>query len=73
MGFASPIYGAASILGGAAMLACAIRVFLVRRGAVADRAAMQLFGISILYLFVLFAIIVAERGVAAVAATSWAS
>ena len=65
MGFASGIYGAVSIAGGLVMLVCAIRVYARREGAAGDRVAMQLFGVSILYLFLLFAVIVAENGIAA--------
>ena len=65
MGFASAIYGVVATLGGTVMLACALRVYLVREGEAANKAAMQLFGISILYLFLLFAVIVAENGIAA--------
>ena len=65
MGFASAVYGGVAIAGGLAMLVCAARVFVVREGAKADRVAMQLFGVSILYLFLLFAVIVAENGIAA--------
>ena len=65
MGFASEIYGVVAALGGTAMLACAARVFVVREGEAANKAAMQLFGVSILYLFLLFAVMVAENGLAA--------
>jgi protoheme IX farnesyltransferase len=68
MGFASPLYGVIATLGGAAMLAFAARVYLVRSGPRATSAAMQLFGVSILYLFLLFAVLVAENGLAALAA-----
>ncbi len=64
MGFASGVYGGVAIVGGAAMLVCAARVYKIRAGASADRAAMQLFGVSIVYLFALFAVIVAERSLA---------
>ncbi|MDH7797785.1 MULTISPECIES: heme o synthase [unclassified Beijerinckia] len=60
-GFASPVYGVIAAVAGLAMLALAVRVWLVRTGASADRAAMQLFGFSILYLFVLFAVVVVEN------------
>ena len=62
MDFASLVYGAVAITGGAIMLACALRVYTIRIGDSAARAAMQLFGVSIVYLFALFAVIVAERG-----------
>ena len=65
MGFASAVYGGVAIAGGLVMLACAARVYVVREGDRGNRVAMQLFGISILYLFLLFAVIVAENGMAA--------
>ncbi len=61
MGFASSVYGAISITGGIGMLALAVQVYRKRIAPGADRVAMQLFGFSILYLFALFAVIVAER------------
>ncbi len=68
MGFASAVYGGVSALGGAGMIWLAMQVYRKREGATADRTAMQLFGFSILYLFALFAVIVAERGLARVLA-----
>jgi protoheme IX farnesyltransferase len=65
LGFASDVYGVIATLGGTAMLACAVEVFMVREGERANKAAMRLFGVSILYLFLLFAVIVAENGLAA--------
>ena len=65
MGFASPLYGVVAACGGGVMLACAARVYAIRRGKPAERAAMQMFGVSILYLFVLFAVLVIEHGLAA--------
>jgi protoheme IX farnesyltransferase len=62
-GFASPVYGALSVIGGALFLYRAWRVFRVREGAAAEKAAKSLFGFSILYLFVLFGTIVIENGV----------
>jgi heme o synthase len=61
MGFASLVYGVVAMLGGAVMLACAWTVYRVRNGELATRAAMKLFGVSILYLFALFGVIVVER------------
>jgi protoheme IX farnesyltransferase len=65
MGFASDVYGIVATLAGSVMLVCALRVYVVREGEAANKAAMQLFGVSILYLFLLFAVIVAENGLAA--------
>jgi protoheme IX farnesyltransferase len=61
LGFASPIYGILAFGLGALMLFFAARVYYVRTGELADKRAMQLFGFSILYLFLLFAEIVLER------------
>jgi heme o synthase len=58
MGFAGPLYGIASIAGGAAMIALALRVHAERHGHAASK---QLFGFSILYLFLLFAVLLADR------------
>ncbi|MDB5570144.1 MAG: protoheme farnesyltransferase [Hyphomicrobiales bacterium] len=62
MGFASPVYGALSVLGGALMLYFAWRCYIVREGEAARKACMSLFGFSILYLFVLFLEIAFENG-----------
>jgi protoheme IX farnesyltransferase len=65
MGFAGPLYALTAIVLGAVFLALALVVYRVRQGREADRAAKQLFGFSILYLFGLFAALLIERGVAA--------
>jgi len=59
LGFAGMLYGAAAALSGAVMLMLAVQVFRERRPA--DRAARQLFAFSILYLFLLFAVLLADR------------
>ncbi|MFA5122659.1 MAG: protoheme IX farnesyltransferase, partial [Zavarzinia sp.] len=56
-GFAGPVYGAFAAVLGAAFLGLAVRLFVVRT----NKAAMQLFGFSILYLFLLFALLLVER------------
>jgi protoheme IX farnesyltransferase len=61
MGFASLVYGVVSIIGGVAMIAFAVNVYRVRSAELGDKAAMKLFGVSILYLFALFGLIVVER------------
>ncbi len=61
MGFASLVYGVVSIIGGVAMIAFAVNVYRVRSAEHGDKAAMKLFGVSILYLFALFGLIVVER------------
>ena len=64
MGFAGPGYAMAAIGLGAVFLALALQVWRLREGREADRAARQLFGFSILYLFGLFAALLAERSLA---------
>jgi protoheme IX farnesyltransferase len=44
------------------MLQLALQVFRRRTGPLADKAAKNLFGFSILYLFLLFAVLLAEHG-----------
>ena len=66
MGFASLVYGVASVIGGALMLLCALRVYTQREGAAAAAASKHLFAFSILYLFLLFALLVVEHGIGAV-------
>ncbi|PNG25924.1 heme o synthase [Methylocella silvestris] len=61
IGFASPVYGLLSFALGGVMILHALRVYLAREGEQANRVAMRMFGFSILYLFLLFAAIVAER------------
>lgn len=60
-GFASAAYGVLAAGLGAFMLALASLVFVRRTGDLATRTSMQLFGFSILYLFLLFAAIAGER------------
>ncbi|MFZ1106706.1 MAG: heme o synthase [Hyphomicrobiaceae bacterium] len=64
MGFGGPFYTLAAISLGAVFLALALNVYRVREGREADRAARQLFAFSILYLFGLFAALLAERSLA---------
>jgi protoheme IX farnesyltransferase len=64
MGFAGPFYTLAAIVLGAVFLALSLNVYRVREGREADRAAKQLFAFSILYLFGLFAALLAERSLA---------
>ena len=59
-GFAGFLYAAVALAGGAAMLVLAWRVYAERKPK--DRASTTLFGFSILYLFLLFAALLAERG-----------
>ena len=64
MGYAGAIYGVTALLAGALMVAFAWRVRKEREGVRAERAAHQLFAFSILYLFVLFAVLLVEAGLA---------
>ena len=61
-GSAGPVYGATAIVGGLMMLALAVRVW--RPGDRAHAAGKRLFGFSILYLFLLFAALLLEQGLA---------
>jgi len=61
-GMAGGVYGAASLVLGAILLALAVRVYRNRDGLDANKDAMRLFWFTILYLFTLFAAIVVERG-----------
>ena len=63
LGFEGRVYGAIALASGLTMLAFAFRVWRDREGRDKDKAAKQLFGYSILHLFLLFAVIVAEHGV----------
>ena len=56
MGVASLAYGVIAAVLGAIMLMFAARVYYYRAGRKADPCAKQLFGFSILYLFLLFAV-----------------
>jgi protoheme IX farnesyltransferase len=61
VGAGGPAYLAASVMLGAAFLGLAAEVFVKRKGPAADRAARRMFGFSILYLFLLFAVLFAEQ------------
>jgi protoheme IX farnesyltransferase len=61
-GYADAIYGMTALVAGFLMVAFAWRVRNEREGARADRAAHHLFAFSILYLFVLFAVLLVEGG-----------
>jgi len=62
LGFAGLLYGATAIAAGALMVAFAWRVRVEREGEPAERAARRLFGFSIVYLFILFAMLLVEHG-----------
>lgn len=61
VGLGGALYGAVAIIGGAGMLWLAIEIFRKREGKAAVTACWRMFGFSILYLFGLFAAILAER------------
>jgi protoheme IX farnesyltransferase len=61
LGFASAVYGLVAAGSGAALVWLAVKVFLDRRGEAAKTAARRLFIFSIVYLFSLFLVLVAER------------
>jgi heme o synthase len=61
-GIAGLIYLVAAAVAGAGMALMALRVYWIGEGAQAKKAAMQLFGFSILYLFLLFSALVVEHG-----------
>jgi protoheme IX farnesyltransferase len=54
-------YGFTSVILGAVFMALALAVWRETEGAAADRAAKRLFGFSILYLFLLFAVLLVEH------------
>jgi protoheme IX farnesyltransferase len=60
LGYAGPLYAGVSIITGAVMLLLAVQV--LRERAPAERASRNLFAFSILYLFLLFAVLLVERG-----------
>jgi len=61
-GFGGLAYAIIATIGGLGMLALAFQVHRLREGEPAMRVAQQLFGFSILYLFLLFATLLAEHG-----------
>jgi protoheme IX farnesyltransferase len=60
LGYAGALYGVTAVLAGAIMLVLAWQVLRERRPA--ERASRNLFAFSILYLFLLFAVLLVERG-----------
>ncbi len=58
LGYAGPLYGVVALLGGAAMTVLALRV---RRETDGYAACKRMFAFSILYLFVLFAVLLADH------------
>jgi protoheme IX farnesyltransferase len=62
LGYAELLYGASSVLGGALMIALSVRLYKAAKKPAIDQTAKQLFAFSILYLFVLFAVLLVEQG-----------
>ena len=62
IGFGGWLYAVISTLGGLGMLAGSVQVYRLREGEPERKAAMGLFGFSILYLLLLFAALLAEHG-----------
>jgi protoheme IX farnesyltransferase len=60
LGYAGALYGAVSVATGLGMLLLAVQVF--RERLPEERACRHLFAFSILYLFLLFAVLMVERG-----------
>lgn len=61
LGFASPVYGLIAIVGGLGMIALSLQLLRVASGEASVKPARALFFFSILYLFVLFAVIAGEQ------------
>jgi protoheme IX farnesyltransferase len=62
LGYADAVYGVIALLAGGLMVVLARRLHATNSGDAAELAAKQLFGFSILYLFVLFAVLLIESG-----------
>ena len=58
MGYAGLAYGVTAVAGGAGMIVLALRILAEKDG---FKASKQMFGFSILYLFLLFAVLLADR------------
>jgi heme o synthase len=63
LGYAGTLYGVTALAAGAVMVALAWRLRIARTE---HKAAMQLFAFSILYLFILFAVLLVESGLGSV-------
>lgn len=71
IGMDGAVYGVLSVITGAVMINLAVKVYRQREGEAADKAAKHLFGFSILYLFLLFAVILAEHSLALAERFGW--
>jgi protoheme IX farnesyltransferase len=61
IGLGGLVYLASAVVLGAILIALAVKVYRVREGREADHAAKELFGFSVLYLFLLFAVLLGEH------------
>lgn len=61
LGFGGAVYGLVAAVSGSIFVGLAVRVWRVTEGPAARKAAGRLFGFSILYLFLLFAVLLVER------------
>jgi protoheme IX farnesyltransferase len=59
-GYAGLLYGATSVAAGALIVWLALSLKMLGDGRAGDRAAKRLFGLSILYLFALFAVLLID-------------
>jgi heme o synthase len=71
LGYFDAAYGLTSLALGGAMLMLATNVYRHRQGREASRGTRKLFAFSILYLFSLFAILLIEVIVRAIAPSIW--
>ncbi|MGL5361468.1 MAG: heme o synthase [Bosea sp. (in: a-proteobacteria)] len=62
MGFGGAIYGVVSVITGLGMIVLSWRVLKITEGEASVKASQALFGFSILYLFLLFIVLMAEHG-----------
>jgi protoheme IX farnesyltransferase len=63
LGFAGMVYGVAALAAGALLAVLAWQLRTADDGRPTEQAARRLFGFSILYLFVLFAVLLVDRAV----------
>ena len=61
LGFGGVVYAVIGVVGGLGMIAFSVRVLRNREGEAEKKAAMGMFGFSILYLFALFSALLAEQ------------
>jgi heme o synthase len=71
LGYFDAVYGVASLILGAGMLALAVNVYRRRERSESLRATRKLFAFSIVYLFALFATLLLEVVVHALAPSIW--